>query len=512
LFLAAGLRGDDVKICDLLKKGTDEVLRSLWEFSNRSAAELSLNIDNLRQLTIEQLRGELQGMAGLDRLLARRGVSDAYVFLGTYFTALADMPFVHFGRYVTASLFECIGTVREAYKQTMVKMGIVSADGDHDDEYGDDGSSRRTWTSMTSQSLAPPARAPSSVRDLDDAAARTHVSVRPEDSVSNVVLAQSQAQARASKHGTEPSDHRAKDSRHAEDGAFTRNTQNNDRLAGAGMPAKIDDGQDRPRADMRDPTRLDARDHVRTDARDQARTEARDQARTEARDQARTEARDQARTEARDQARTEARDQARTEARDQVDDDSRAPSLARGPRRADVVSDAGPDAEHVITHITRQDLQDLHGNRDRDGGRSGPSRNGGQKEGGQSGSWSGDAEAEGSRAPPKVPVPSRVQSGQTHGTWHASAAPPSQRPSLAVVRAPNQFDADADGRYAGLAASTVSTLSTHRPTPSDAGSKLFEKLGKLRSVTYDEHGDPRTEEEEVEEREEVGRRRKHWDS
>jgi hypothetical protein len=500
LFLAAGLRGDDVKICDLLKKGTDEVLRSLWEFSNRSAAELSLNIDNLRQLTIEQLRGELQGMAGLDRLLARRGVSDVYVFLGTYFTALADMPFVHFGRYVTASLFECIGTVREAYKQTMVKMGIVSADGDHDDEYGDDGSSRRTWTSMTSQSLAPPppssARASGSVRDLDDAAARTHVSVRPEDSVSNVVLAQSQAQTRASKHGTEPSDHRAKDSRHAEDGAFTRNTENNDRLAGAGMPAKIDDGlQDRPRADMRDPTRLDARDHVHTDARDHVHTDAREQTRTDARDQ----------------ARSDARDQARSDARDQVDDDSRAPSLARGPRRADVVSDAGPDAEHVITHITRQDLQDLHGNRDRDGGRSGPSRNGGQKEGGQSGSWSGDAEAEGSRAPPKVPVPSRVQSGQTHGTWHASAAPPSQRPSLAVVRVPNQFDADADGRYAGLAASTVSTLSTHRPTPSDAGSKLFEKLSKLRSVTYDEHGDPRTE-EEVEEREEVGRRRKHWDS
>jgi hypothetical protein len=490
LFLAAGLRGDDVKICDLLKKGTDEVLRSLWEFSNRSAAELSLNIDNLRQLTIEQLRGELQGMSGLDRLLARRGVSDAYVFLGTYFTALADMPFVHFGRYVTASLFECIGTVREAYKQTMVKMGIVSADGDHDDEYGDDGSSRRTWTSMTSQAPPSSTRAPSSVRGIDDVA-RTHVSVRPEDSVSNVVLAQSQARARASEH-------RAKeDPRHVDGGAFTRGTQH--RLSEAEVPAEDDDEpQDQPRAPTRINARTEARDTGRFEARTEARTEARDQVHDRSRDQPRDQVREQARDQVRDQSRDQVRDPSRDQVRDQDDDHSRVPSLARGPRRADAVSDASPDAEHVITHITRQDLQDLHGGRDvgRDGGRAGHRED-----------WN-DADGEDVRAP-KVPVPSRVQSGQPHGTWHASAAPPSQRPSLAVVRVPNQFDADADGRYAGLAASAVSTLSTHRPTPSDAGSKLFEKLSKLRSVTYDEHGDPRDEEEKEEE---VGRGRKNWDS
>ena len=97
------------------------------------------------------------------------------------------------------------------------------------------------------------------------------------------------------------------------------------------------------------------------------------------------------------------------------------------------------------------------------------------------------------RLPVAGSAPARSQSGQ-HGAWQSAGPPPptSHRPSLAVVRAPNQFDSSFEGRGFGSGASSrsvVSTLSTHRPVSTDAGSKIMDKLSRLRTVAYNEHGD-----------------------
>ena len=113
---------------------------------------------------------------------------------------------------------------------------------------------------------------------------------------------------------------------------------------------------------------------------------------------------------------------------------------------ADPVHAPADDGEHVITHITRQNLADLQG----------PDR------------------------VDVLPGLTRGQSGQPDTRYHEAL-----KPSLAVTRAPNQFDSHGDVRHA-----PPSTQSTHRPVINDTAAKLLGKLNQLRSVAYPEYGDP----------------------
>ena len=185
------IRRLDRKICKLLKDGTDAVLGSLWEFSNRNPRNMELNCDNLRRMEIRELTREMDDMEGLEDLLERRGVRP-FKFLGGYFGNTASHGYMKFGKYMLGGSLDCLASVKEVYEKTLKQLG-------HDVLDDEISKTERTWTSMTGHEETrkkprdQPMRGGESSRGGGEPSfvtshtqVKTHVSVLPDDSVSNV--------------------------------------------------------------------------------------------------------------------------------------------------------------------------------------------------------------------------------------------------------------------------------------------------------------------------------------
>lgn len=216
------MRDLDARIIEKLKRGADELLESLWDFSDRQPHKMELNIKQLSDFNGRRIQVELDAMPGLEKLLRRRDI-DAHRFLTTYFDLMARRRYTRMGLYLQGGTLECEAVVQDLFKDSLRQL---KAAGRGDEETV--AHTSRTWTSVTqpadkrtmvtartaagsaaaNASAAAPVESQAASKAMDPVVAsavktarretarreavkeeedaRTYVSVMPEDSISHV--------------------------------------------------------------------------------------------------------------------------------------------------------------------------------------------------------------------------------------------------------------------------------------------------------------------------------------
>jgi hypothetical protein len=131
----------------MLKKGTDDILLSLWEFSSRNPSKMERNCGNLCRFVTSDLEREFGNMDGLEDYLDKRGIRP-FRFLGQFFKYVADMPYMKFGKYTLGSTPDCLASIEEVYGKTLKCLDVSPAEDERTSHTQHTQHTQRTWTNM----------------------------------------------------------------------------------------------------------------------------------------------------------------------------------------------------------------------------------------------------------------------------------------------------------------------------------------------------------------------------